>query len=53
MITADKVSPFGSRRIMASEISVPDAVEVGDKSVGDVRIAEDERRFFGDDLHGR
>lgn len=53
MIAADKVGPFGRRWIMTAKTGVPDAVEMGDESVGDVRIAKDEGCFFDDDLHGR
>lgn len=53
MIAADKVGPFGRRWIMTAKTGIPDAVEMGDESVGDVRIAKDEGCFFDDDLHGR
>ncbi len=53
MIAADKISPFGFRRVVATEAGIPDAIEVGYKSVGDVRIAENESSFLDNCLHGR
>ena len=48
MIAGDEVGPLGCSWIVAAETSIPDAVVVGDKSIGDVRIADDESCFFDD-----